>query len=710
MQESPRHSSRWFIPALATITAAYLTLAFSHIAELPLLDPDEPRYASAGRTMAREGTAEALLVPQFNGEPRINKPPLFYWLVALSDKLTAGPDATETSSRLPSVLMGFAMLLGTVWLGTRVFGRATGLLGGLILLSMPLFLALSRTCITDMTFSSFLCGAFAWLLLAVTGIENPKKAGWIAAVLLGLAVLTKAHCAISLVLAVIIFRAFELPRDQRPRVARAIVPLLFAAILLSAGAIQCEFAARRVASAEAAERVAEPRPDDDDEAPPPAPKRHNIWETCDNLLNKSAIFCAFAVVAILFWMALTSEKRARTLPRMWPFGLALALLMGLWWYALLIVDQGWERFVTLITFEVSQRLTGSAGHREGIYFYLYMLPAVLFSWSIGLPAAIARAWPRAILPSEGETPNSFSPLPSGGEGPGVRGQRTEEGSELRAQSATPQPSPLTPHPHDQRADTFLLAWLLGVLFFFSIPGAKLSTYLLPCMPAVALLLARACMNFDRAGAWVTLTRTLAVLLALALLLFPIYGRWLPKDVPTYVNAHTAELWVLSIILAVVLPGLWLLGTFRRARATAVALSCSSLLIIYLMLPFIIGKLKHRSTKDAALAVKEILRDTPRIESLGVAVESLSYYLDRPVIDRHWTPLKDKAHPEKMIFDILGDKEPAAIFIDKRFYPRLLGRTNDLVKQTKEEVRQNLPEELEYIYSDHSLLVVRNKVK
>lgn len=660
------NSFKWFWPGVGALTAAYFALAFSHIAELPLLDPDEPRYASAGRTMARVGTAEALLVPQFNGEPRINKPPLFYWFVALSDKLAGG--ATETSSRVPSVLMGLAMLLGTVWLGTRVFGRATGLLSGFVLLSMPLFLALSRTCITDMTFSTFVCGAFAWLLLAVSGKETPTKAGWIAATLLGLAVLTKAHCAISLVLGLIIFRALEMPAELRPRTARAIPVLLLLAVVLSAGAIQCEYAARRVASKEAAERGAEPAlyDDDDDPSTPPV-KRHNIWQTFDSVLNKAAIGCAFGVVGILIWMAWMSERRERTLPGMWKFGLLFALLMGLWWYVVLAADQGWKRFSELINFEVTQRLTGGAGHREGFYFYLYMLPAVLFSWSIGLPAAIARAWPRA-----------------------------ETGR-------------LESRPSETRADVFLLAWLLGVVFFFSIPGAKLSTYLLPAMPATALLLARACMNFDLTRKWVLLTRVLAVVMALALVLFPIYGRWLPKDVPTYVNEHPGQLWVLSIVLAVVLPGLWLLATFGQARKAAVALSCSSLLIVYLMVPFIIGKLKHRSTKDAALAVKETLRNTPRIESLGVAVQSLSYYLDRPVTERHWTPLTDKQHPEKLIYDILGDKEPAAIFIDKRFYPRLLGKTNDLVKQTAEEVRKTLPETLEYIYSDHGLLVVRNKV-
>lgn len=657
----------WFWPGLSAITIIYVTMAFSHIAELPLLDPDEPRYASAGRTMSRGGS---LLVPQFNNEPRINKPPLFYWLVALSDNLAGG--ATETSSRVPSIVLGLMMLWGTVLLGARVFGRATGLLAGIVLLATPLALALSRCCITDMTFSAFFSVAFSFLLLSVTQRDSREKMGWLAAFFLGLAVLTKATPALSAILAIVIFRALELPAALRPRAARFIPWMLLAATILSIAALQADGMSRRQASAAHALKAADksapvPKADkagdsDDDDSDVP---QRNTWGKLDDALNKTALFFAFCVVSILIWMSFISERANPTLPRMWIAGLIAALMMGLWWYGVLIYDQGWPRFKALLNFEIKQRLAGAV-HREGFHYYLYMLPAVTFPWSIGLPAALRRAWP------------------DGG-----------------GSSENPQ----------RRGDVFLLAWVFGVIFFFSIPGAKLSTYLLPAMPPVALLMARYFMTFSESGAWRKVTRTCALLVPALLIpavaLLPLYSKYLPKDLPEFVHENPAMLWSIAGVLTLILPGIWLAALYGRARAAAVSLAASCLLLIALLIPYAIEKLKHRSTKDACLAVKESLKDCRRIESLGVAVESLSYYLDRRVETNHWRPIEDKAHPEKLLFDILGKDEPAAIFVDKRFYPRLLGKSNDLRTQSKEEVRRNIPPDLEYVYSDHSMLIVRN---
>ena len=44
---------------------------------LPLLDPDESRFARTSVEMVRSGD---LVVPHFEGQPRLVKPPLLHWI------------------------------------------------------------------------------------------------------------------------------------------------------------------------------------------------------------------------------------------------------------------------------------------------------------------------------------------------------------------------------------------------------------------------------------------------------------------------------------------------------------------------------------------------------------------------------------------------------------------------------------------------------
>lgn len=50
----------------------------------PLMDDTEPLFAEAARQMLLTGD---WITPQFNGQPRFDKPPLLYWLMAASARL-----------------------------------------------------------------------------------------------------------------------------------------------------------------------------------------------------------------------------------------------------------------------------------------------------------------------------------------------------------------------------------------------------------------------------------------------------------------------------------------------------------------------------------------------------------------------------------------------------------------------------------------------
>src|SRR3970282_2309343 len=91
--------TRWVV---ALCCAALL---FIGLARLPLLDPDEGRYARTAQEMIER---DDFIVPHFDGEPRLQKPVLFYWLEIASFGVFG---FTESAARLPSAIAGAGTLL-----------------------------------------------------------------------------------------------------------------------------------------------------------------------------------------------------------------------------------------------------------------------------------------------------------------------------------------------------------------------------------------------------------------------------------------------------------------------------------------------------------------------------------------------------------------------------------------------------------------------
>ncbi|HSC64510.1 MAG TPA: glycosyltransferase family 39 protein [Caldimonas sp.] len=116
--------------AIAVAVVAWLGFA---IGLHPLMLPDEGRYVGVAWEMARSGN---WIVPTEDGLPFFHKPPLFYWLVALSIK-TWG--STPAAARLTSVCAaGLGVMLLHVVLRRRV-GAPLANATVLVLVTMPLF-------------------------------------------------------------------------------------------------------------------------------------------------------------------------------------------------------------------------------------------------------------------------------------------------------------------------------------------------------------------------------------------------------------------------------------------------------------------------------------------------------------------------------------------------------------------------------------------
>ena len=185
---------------LLLFTAA--VLFFAGLGRLPLFEPDEGRNAEVGREMIVSGD---WITPHFNGLVYLDKPAVYFWMVAVSMK-TLG--VSEGAARLPSALMGVATMLLVWFLARRMFGDAAGLRAGIVFAACPLAFALAREVIFDMTLTFFVTVAMVvfWLAEEKNFLAPRFDALMFAA--MGLAVITKGFVGILLpVIAILIYEA-----------------------------------------------------------------------------------------------------------------------------------------------------------------------------------------------------------------------------------------------------------------------------------------------------------------------------------------------------------------------------------------------------------------------------------------------------------------------------------------------------------------------
>jgi len=647
-------SNSAFFAGLAALIVLYLLICSYQLSQLPLIDPDEPRYAAAGRTMARGGS---WLVPEFNDEKRINKPPLFYWMVAASMKITGRQD--EIAARLPSIGMGLLMLLGTAFLGRRVYGAKTGLTSAGILASMALFAALSRACITDMTLSVFVAGGLGLVMLLMLERGPPRLLFWGAATAFGLGVLTKATPALALVAVLVVYRAISLPRTERAWARRPVLALFFLAMVLSILAIYCsekhsdlsDKGRLTTGTAEVAEQLT----------------RANQWGLADDVFNGGSLLLAFAAIACV--VALAWKAGLGPLKRQpWLVGSLIALICGAWWYLALIQLFGWTEFKRLIEFEVAERLAGGV-HREAMHYYFGNLTAVILPWSLLLPGAIYNAWPK------GESAHESSP--------------------------------------SHHADRFLLAWVAGIVLFFSIPGAKLATYVLPAFPALALLIGRFIVRMssadERIGKWSGLiTWILSGLFCTCVAVIGFIPIQYPDDFMRFLKALDVPFGVLGLAFGVSLAVSWWIASKRPfAGVFAVYLVTIGFVLAaaHAAIPvFLLG----RSNRDLCMRIKNQITDCKRIVSYGADREGAVFYLDRAIVESRRRRTEANETIETVIREELSAPGRSAILIQRRYYARMVGMKAIDLPLDVEALKKTAPDYAVVVDGNNYVVVLKSK--
>jgi 4-amino-4-deoxy-L-arabinose transferase-like glycosyltransferase len=188
----------------------------------------------------------------------------------------------------------------------------------------------------------------------------------------------------------------------------------------------------------------------------------------------------------------------------------------------------------------------------------------------------------------------------------------------------------------------LLSWAGFCLIFFTISRSKLPGYILPAIPAIALLLARAITKFGPARRWSLAITSLLPGIALAVLFFQLFSHndQILKKAVAY--TPTVELAVAAIGAANIL--LAFLYLFPRRNFAMIAAVIPALFVMYIVddaLPF-----TPISTQSARYLADQIRADEIPPTNLRVAglkratLYGLNFYLHTPLRDLTGTPTRD----------------------------------------------------------------------
>jgi 4-amino-4-deoxy-L-arabinose transferase-like glycosyltransferase len=145
-------------PRLKSATRNYALLFLGCVAfhvlgtwSVPLIDRDEPRFAEASREMIERGD---YIVPHFNNQLRLDKPPLAYWAQAASFSIFGENDF---AARFPSAVAAALVSMSILAWGSRIASERVGWWAAIIFtLSLQTFLH-AKAAVADM-----------WLVLFVT--------------------------------------------------------------------------------------------------------------------------------------------------------------------------------------------------------------------------------------------------------------------------------------------------------------------------------------------------------------------------------------------------------------------------------------------------------------------------------------------------------------------------------------------------------------
>jgi 4-amino-4-deoxy-L-arabinose transferase len=220
-------------PVLVLLCAAF-ALGW-HVAKPHLESPHEARVLESARAMAAGGS---WIVPHFQGEARLQKPPLAYWLAGAAFVVAGEPSVA--AARAVLVLLGIVTVLATASLGASLARRETGWIAAALLAGSWLFLDEFRRFTPDPVLTTFVAVAAAAAARAWRTEDGRVQAAFVVAVAASaLALLAKGPIALLFIgLACVFTRPAERAWPWRAGLAGlglASAPLIAWGLLVLAG-------------------------------------------------------------------------------------------------------------------------------------------------------------------------------------------------------------------------------------------------------------------------------------------------------------------------------------------------------------------------------------------------------------------------------------------------------------------------------------------
>ncbi len=290
---------------------------------------------------------------------------------------------------------------------------------------------------------------------------------------------------------------------------------------------------------------------------------------------------AVFIPAVVFFVYLASQKRLRDLRHMMlPTGALIGLTIVVPWYYFLYREHGWEYIGAFIFGENLGRYAEAVGEQSrGALFYLPVMLADLFPWSLMIPVAIWWA---------------------------VQEQ------------------------FQDRVARLLVIWIAAIVVFFSMSGTKEDLYILPIVTAEAALIGGMLASamegapVSRPAAWFTGASAVLLLLAGCAMF------WLFAISHRYSLSGATLVGVIAIAGGGVAFALALRGQlFAAASTLASAVALVSWCVVLCTLP---DFERYKPVRPFADIIRSRATVGAVVGSYRFALPSLVFYLHRPIME------------------------------------------------------------------------------